>query len=519
MNATASHSHRFGVGAIVGVLSAGVALGVGEIVAAFVRPAASPVIAVGNRFILLTPESVKRWAIRTFQTSDKPVLLLGIYVGITLFAMAVGVLALRRLVYGLAGIAVFGAIGVYSALTANAARGTDVVPTIVGAVAAAVALVLLVRAAGADDEFVEPAGLGPLVSDRRRFLQFGAAAAGLAVLSGFGGRAVQRARFSVEKIRDKLVLPKPVGAAPAAAANPDLGKSGVPWQTPNSQFYRVDTALSVPQIDPKNWRLRIHGMVDRPMTLTYQQLLARPQIERWITLCCVSNEVGGGLIGNARFLGTRLADLLREAGVQPGADQLVLSSDDGMTIGTPTAVVMDGRDSLLAVGMNGAPLPINHGFPVRTVVPGLYGYVSACKWIVDIEATTFSKRRAYWVDGGWAAQTDIKLESRIDTPRSGQSVAAGKPTAIAGVAWDQHVGVAKVQVQVGTGEWTDARLAPVPSTDTWRQWVLAWTPPGPGSYVVKVRAVDARGDVQTAQVAQPFPSGATGLHTITVRAS
>ncbi|MEO8889229.1 MAG: molybdopterin-dependent oxidoreductase [Jatrophihabitantaceae bacterium] len=511
-------SHRFGIGALVGLLSAGVALGVGEIVAAFVRPSASPVIAVGNRFIVLTPETVKRWAIRSFQTSDKPVLLLGIYAGIALLAILTGILALRRMVYGLAGLLVFGAVGCYCALTANAARGTDVIPTLVGVGAACIALVVLVRASGVESAHERPSKPGFPVADRRRFLQGGAAAAGVAVVTGLGGRVVQNARYNVDSIRAKLVLPAPASPAAPLAGNPDLGKSGVPWQTSNGTFYRVDTALSIPQIDPKNWKLRIHGLVDHPMTLTYEQLLARPLIERWITLCCVSNVVGGPLIGNAKFLGARLADLLHEAGVHSDADQLVLSSEDGMTIGAPTAVVLDGRDAMLAVGMNGQPLPVAHGFPVRTVVPGLYGYVSACKWIVDIEATTFAQSKAYWVQGGWDQRLPIQLESRIDTPRNGATVVSGSATVIAGVAWDQHVGVSKVQVQVGGGDWTDARLAPVPSTDTWRQWVLAWTPPKAGSYVVKVRAVDAQGTVQTTASAQPFPGAASGLDSITVRA-
>jgi DMSO/TMAO reductase YedYZ molybdopterin-dependent catalytic subunit len=259
-------------------------------------------------------------------------------------------------------------------------------------------------------------------------------------------------------------------------------------------------------------------MVDTPITLTYAELLKRPMIERWVTLCCVSNEVGGSLVGNARWLGAPLADLLREAGVHPDSDQLILSSADGMTIGAPTKVVMDGRDAMVAVGMNGAPLPQAHGFPARIVVPGLYGYVSACKWVVDIKATTFAAERAYWVQGGWAQQTDIKLESRIDTPRSGGSVTVGRPVAIAGVAWDQHVGVSKVEVQVDDGAWLPARLAAVPSTDTWRQWVVAWTPTDTGSHRLRVRATDGKGAVQTDRSTPVFPSGATGLHTITVTA-
>jgi DMSO/TMAO reductase YedYZ molybdopterin-dependent catalytic subunit len=510
----------------VGLLSAAVALGVGEAVAAFVRPTAAPVIAVGNRFVALTPESVKRWAIRNFGTNDKNALLTGIYLFIALFAVAVGILALRRLAYGIAGVLGLGVIGSYAALTARAHHPSDVVPTIFGTVAGVVVMILLTRAAGDDrplpqhdalpagDDAAGPFGLAP----RRRFIQAGAATAGLAALAGFGGRAAQHARFDVAAVRAKVQLPTPVDTAPALPSGVDLGKSQVPWQTPNASFYRIDTALSVPQIDPNTWSLRIHGMVDREVTLTYADLTARPLIERWITLCCVSNVVGGGLISNARFLGARLPDILNLAGVHPGADQLVMSSPDGMTIGAPTAVVMDGRDAMIAIGMNGVPLPVEHGFPARVVVPGLYGYVSACKWVVDIEATTYSAKAAYWAQGGWAAKTDIKLQSRIDTPRSGGKVAVGQPVAVAGIAWDQHVGVSKVDVQVNNGEWLPARLATVPSTDTWRQWVLAWTPTAPGSYTLRVRATDAAGSAQTAQVADVFPTGATGLHTISLHA-
>jgi DMSO/TMAO reductase YedYZ molybdopterin-dependent catalytic subunit len=512
------------VGAVIGLLSAGVALGVGEIGAAFVRPAAAPVIAVGNRFILLTPESVKRWATRTFGTSDKHVLVTGIYIVLALFAVVVGCLALRRLVYGLVGIGLFGAVGGYSALTAHASQANDVTPTILGTAAALAVLTALVRLAGTNDAVVapRPGGRGRaevrLLANRRGFLQGAVATAALAVVADRAGRAGQGARFDVADERAQIALPRPTDTGPAAIGATDLGQSGVPWRTPNGEFYRIDTALTVPQISSKSWSLRIHGMVDKEITINYEQLLARPMIERWITLSCVSNEVGGGLIGNAQFLGARLADLLREAGVSPEADQLLMSSADGMTIGAPTAVVMDGRDALIAVGMNGQPLPTEHGFPARVVVPGLYGYVSACKWVVDIEASTFARDRAYWVQGGWAPHPPIELESRIDTPKSGRTVPVGQPVAIAGVAWDQHVGVSRVEVQIDQGSWLPARLAAVPSTDTWRQWVLPWTPTRAGSYTVKVRATDSAGLVQTSASAPPFPSGATGLHAIVLRA-
>jgi DMSO/TMAO reductase YedYZ molybdopterin-dependent catalytic subunit len=507
-------AERLGLGALVGALSGAVTLGIGEAVAAFVRPEASPVLVVGNRFVELTPESVKRWAIRNFGTQDKHVLLTGIYVIVGALAIAAGVLAVHRLWLGLAAVGLLGAIGVYAALTTTAHRGGDVVPTVIAAAAGAAVLTMLVRLLDAPPAPGRAAPVGP---PRRRFLQGGAAAAGLAALSGFGGRAAQHSRFDVASARAAVVLPPADGPA-ASAAGTDLAKSGQPWQTPNTGFYRIDTALSVPQVDPNRWSLRIHGMVDREITLSYAQLLQRPLIERWITLNCVSNEIGGDLVGNALFRGARLAELLREAGVHADADQLLMTSVDGMTIGAPTAVVMDGRDALVAVGMNRQPLPVAHGFPARIVVPGLYGYVSACKWVLDIEATTYDAQQAYWIQEGWQRRSNVELASRIDTPRPGGTLTVGRPAAIAGVAWDQHVGVSGVEVQVDGGAWLPARLASVPSTDTWRQWVLAWTPPAAGSYHLRVRAIDARGNPQDDNVRDPFPAGATGLHTITVRA-
>jgi DMSO/TMAO reductase YedYZ molybdopterin-dependent catalytic subunit len=518
---------RLAVPAAVGLLAAGVAVGVGELVAALLRPAASPVIAVGNRFILLTPEPVKRWAIEQFGTADKAVLLGGIYAVLAVLAVLIGLLAMRSLRLGLAGIALLGVLGGYCALTANASRTSDALPSIVGALAAMAALAALVRAA-AGTAF-EPRPPGALLADRRRFLQGGLIGAGLAVFGVLGGRALQRRRYDVSAARAAIRLPEPVsgpGSSPSAGAaggtaganNFDLGKNGYPFRTPVDRFYRIDTALRVPQLDPDTWKLRISGMVERPLTLSFADLLARPLVERWITLACVSNEVGGDLIGNATFRGVLLADLLREAGISPRADQLVASSSDGMTIGSPTAVVMDGRDAMLAVGMNGEPLTAAHGFPVRMVVPGLYGYVSACKWITELRATTFADYQAYWVKGGWAAQGPIKLASRIDRPVPPGAVAVGSTVPVAGVAWAQQVGVSRVELQVDDGAWQPARLAPVPSVDTWRQWVYLWTPESAGQHRLRVRAFDQDGNPQVTADSDPFPSGATGLHTVTVRA-
>jgi len=502
------------LGALIGLLAAGVTVAAGELAAVAVRPAASPVIAVGNRVILLTPESVKRWATRNYGTNDKHVLLTGIYTVLAIASVIIGIVAVRRLWAGLAGVAALGAFAAYCALTANAHRGSDVTPAIVGAIAGGATLFGLLYLARSESVRSETGSQTSSTSlARRNFLLAGAGTAGLAALGGFGGRAWQHARFGVSKKRAALRLPPPVSPAPPVS---DLGKTDVPFTTPNGDFYQIDTALTLPQIDPHKWQLRIHGMVDREITLTYDELLARPLIERWITLACVSNPVGGDLISNARFLGARLADLLREAGVHPDADQLLATSDDGLTIGSPTAVVMDGRDAMLAVGMNGEPLPIEHGFPVRMVVPGLYGYVSACKWIVDLKATTFDDVQAYWVRGGWAARGPIRLASRIDTPRTGARVPVGQVVPIAGIAWDQHIGVSKVEVQVDGGAWQVARLAPVPSTDTWRQWVLPWTATAPGQHTIQVRAFDRHGEVQDVHPADPFPAGATGYHRIVV---
>jgi DMSO/TMAO reductase YedYZ molybdopterin-dependent catalytic subunit len=475
-----------------------------------VRPAASPIIAVGNRFIEFTPVAVKEWAISVFGPNDKSALLTGIYLSLVLFAVLVGLLASRSPALGIAGIAVLGAIGIYCAATAQGHRPADVIPSIVAGVVGAATLAGLLAAIRPRGDTVDPSGI-----DRRRLLQAGGLAAAFAVVGTFLGRGWQHER-NLARARSALTLPAAASPAPPLPAGTDLGKGAVPFVTPNAKFYRVDTALAVPEVDPNTWTLRVHGRVDREITLRYSELVARPLIERWITLCCVSNEIGGDLISNARFLGARLADVLREAGIHPDADQLVATSADGMTIGTPTAAVLDGRDAMLAIGMNGEPLPLNHGFPVRMVVPGLYGYVSACKWIVDIEATTFADTDAYWVARGYAQHPPIQLSSRIDTPKSTAALPVGQSIAIAGIAWDQHVGVSAVQVQIDGGAWQDARLARVPSIDTWRQWVFPWTVPSPGTHRIAVRAVAANGTKQDETLRDSFPSGATGLHQITV---
>jgi DMSO/TMAO reductase YedYZ molybdopterin-dependent catalytic subunit len=349
---------------------------------------------------------------------------------------------------------------------------------------------------------------------RRGFLAASAATVGIAAAAGLAGRLLAE-RTSVTAARNTLKIPKPSVVGPALPPGVNLNIPGLAsFITPNNDFYRVDTAIVLPQVDPTSWQLRIHGMVSRELTITFDELLRRPLIEDYITLCCVSNPVGGPYIGNALWLGVSLASLLRQAGIKAGADQLLCTSVDGFTSGTPVQTVMDGRDALLAVAMNGQPLPVAHGFPARMVVPGLYGYVSATKWVTDIDVTTFAGNYAYWAQRGWSQQAPIKTESRIDVPNGESQIRPGR-TAIAGVAWAQHKGIEAVEVRVDQGPWNQAQLAAVPDLDTWRQWVWEWDAPR-GNHTIEARATDKTGYTQTAVQDQPPPNGASGYPSVAV---
>nr|WP_231126851.1 molybdopterin-dependent oxidoreductase [Motilibacter aurantiacus] len=351
--------------------------------------------------------------------------------------------------------------------------------------------------------------------DRRRFLATAAGVGVAALGSDVVGRAAVR-RLGAAASRSAVRLPAPASPAPALARGAVLQTPGVSaFFTSERDFYRVDTALTVPQVATEDWSLRVFGDVERELTLDWEQLLARPMIERDITLTCVSNEVGGDLVGTARWLGVPLGPLLAEAGPRAGADQIVSRSVDGMTIGTPTAVAMDGRDAMLAVAMNGRPLTPKHGFPCRMVIPGLYGYVSATKWVTELEVTSFAAYDAYWVKRGWAAQAPIKTASRIDTPRPFSRNRVGR-VAVAGVAWAQHRGVARVEVRVDGGPWQQAQLSTAASTDLWRQWVWEWEATTPGSHKLEVRAADTDGAVQPEARETPFPEGSQGWHSVVV---
>jgi len=499
-------------GAVAGLLAAFAALAVAQFVAGLLRGTSSPVVSVGEWVVDHVPVAVKDFAIRQFGTNDKPMLIAGTVVMLGVFAVIIGILAVRRIWIGIAGIALFGLIGVSTAVIRPNAPSTAWLPALVGTLAAEAVLVFLLRGSLRPRQIAEPATAASF--DRRRFLLGAAAVTAVAVTAGTVGKALQK-RFDVSGLRAALRLPAPKSAAAPLPPTAELGIEGItPFMTANDAFYRVDTSLEAPQVSPDGWSLKIKGMVDQELTFSYQDLLDRPLVERDITLVCISNEVGGPYAGTARWLGVPLADLLHEAGVQAGADQLVSRSVDGWTAGTPTSVVLDGRDALVAIGMNGEPLPVNHGFPARLVIPGVYGYNSATKWLTELELTTFDAYDAYWASRGYAKEGPLKTLTRIDTPRGLANVPAGR-LAIGGVAWAIHRGIQQVEVQIDEGPWQPARLSDVPNGDTWRQWVLDWDAT-PGSHTITARSTDGTGALQPEDRAEPLPDGASGWHSIVV---
>ncbi|MFV2018708.1 molybdopterin-dependent oxidoreductase [Micromonospora sp. LOL_023] len=501
--------------ALAGVAAAAVALGLAELVAVFTGARTAPLVAVGGVVVDTVPEPLKQFAIDVFGVHDKTALLIGTAVLLAGFAAGIGVLAVRWPAAGVLGVACFGLIGVAAAMTRPDVGPFAALPALIGALAAAVVLWSLVtgplRPARSTASPVVP---GAGAADRRRFLATVGVSVGAAALAGAGGRWLAQRR-GVATARTAVTLPAPVDTAPPVPSGVDPPATGLSrYVTANRDFYRIDTALVVPQVDPVDWQLRIHGRVTNEVTISYAGLLGMDLVERYVTLSCVSNEVGGDLIGNARWLGVPVRDLLLEAGPLPGADQVVSRSVDGWTCGTPTEALLDGRDALLAIGMNGEPLPVEHGFPVRMVVPGLYGYVSACKWITELELTSFADFDAYWVPRGWSAQGPIKTQSRIDTPRRGGELTAGQVT-VAGVAWAPHRGISAVEVRVDEGPWQSATLAPVVSVDTWVQWVWQW-PATAGEHLLQVRATDGDGVTQPQERQPVAPDGATGWHSVQV---
>lgn len=498
---------------MAGALAAAIALAISELAAGAVTSVPSLIESVGGVVIDNVPTGVKEWAIATFGTADKAVLIGGIVVVTILLGAVVGVIAWRRIWVAVVAFGGFGLLGAW----AGVAEGATVGGAGIGGAGAALAGLLTLTWLFGRIESDHSAGAPD--PGRRAFITgVGAVIAVAALSAGIGRVLLDRAKRVVAG-RDEVVLPAAVevAAAPAPATSlavPELS----PLITPNDAFYKIDTSLSTPQVDLADWTLRVHGMVDNEYAIDFNELLGMDMVERHVTLSCVSNEVGGHLIGTAKWLGVPLVEILDRAGVQTGADQIVgRSSYTDFTVGFPTEVAFDGREALVAVGMNGEPLPFDHGFPARLVVAGLYGYVSATKWLSDIELTTWDAFDAYWVPRGWSKEGPIKTQSRIDTPRHSYTVGL-EERMIAGVAWAPNLGIARVEVQVDDGDWVEAELAEPLNDDTWRQWQTPWLPTE-GSHQIRVRATDAGGYTQTPDLARPAPNGATGWHTIRVDAS
>ncbi|MBO9624854.1 MAG: molybdopterin-dependent oxidoreductase [Microbacterium sp.] len=495
---------------VLGIVSVLLGAGLGELVAAFLLPEASPFAAVGGALIDAAPPWAKDTAIAWFGTGDKAALLVGIAVVLVAVSFGAGMLERRRPPFGAVVIALLGVIGAVIAVVRADGAPVAAIPSLVSGVVGAMTVRALVGLG-------ETASQGPVAApERRRFLVWTAVATASGLIAIAVSNVARTAAQSIEALRTAIRLPRPATAAAPVPAGAELEIPGLaPVVTPNADFYRIDTALVVPQVDPKTWSLRVHGMVAREVVLTWDELVASPLQEADVTLACVSNTVGGDLIGNARWLGLPVREILARAGVDADADMVLSTSIDGFTASTPIEALTDDRDALLAIGMNGEPLPIEHGFPVRLVVPGLYGYVSATKWVTELEVTRFDRATAYWTTRGWSERGPIKLQSRIDVPRG--SAPAGD-TVIAGMAWQQHVGVRGVEVRVDGGAWRPATLASAISDDTWVQWSIPWTAES-GSHDIECRAIGADGTAQTDAVAPPAPDGATGWHRITVSVS
>jgi DMSO/TMAO reductase YedYZ molybdopterin-dependent catalytic subunit len=494
---------------------AGLLAGVGGLATAYLTATwlglnGNPVTDVAELVIRLTPGSVAEDLIQLVGRHDKPLLVTGVVIVVLLLFALFGLLSRRRQGAGIAGFVILGVVGLVANQSQYAAPATGILPSLVG-VLTWMSLLAVLTAQLRPQPFRDESSMDP----GRRFLLAASGVGVGSVVLGLLGWKVGGHRRAVNDARQALTLPGVTD--PGVPAGVEVGLAGIAkWQTPSNRFYRIDTSLSPPAISPDDWSVRIHGMVDREITLSYADLLARPRTEIWMTLNCVSNTVGGPLISNAWWSGTHLKALLEEAGVRHGADAVKQTSDDGWTCGTPLSAMLDGRGAMLAYAMNGEPLPIDHGFPVRTLVPGLYGYVSACKWVRDIEVTTFDSFTAYWTERGWSQQGPVKLASRIDVPGNGDHVPAGQ-VRVGGLAWQQNVGIETVQLQLDGGGWQPATLAKKNLTDTWVQWV-ATVDASPGHHQLAVRAVNDDGQVQTAVRAEPAPNGASGWHTIQFQA-
>jgi DMSO/TMAO reductase YedYZ molybdopterin-dependent catalytic subunit len=495
--------------AACGLLAALAGIAVGHLVAAVTTPAASPVLSVGSVVIDLTPTPVKELVIAKVGTADKPILLASVLLVTLALAAVAGLVSRGRPAFGVGLLLVLVVAAGAAVMSRPATRPVDLLPAVATAlvgVATLLGLHRLLHRASAD--------AGRSGASRRTFL-LGAAGitAGAAVAGALGQRLTERPIDSAG-----VTLPRPASPASPLPAGVESTVAGIsPFRTPTGSFYRVDTNLTVPRVDVGSWSLDVDGDVRNPFTVSYDELLRMPMIERDITLTCVSNEVGGGYVGAARWLGVRLTDLLGRADVGSQSDQILSTAIDGFTISTPLAVARDGRDAIIAVGMNGEPLTDVHGFPARLVIPGLYGFVGATKWLTRLTLTTYASQQAYWTRRQWATDAPIKTSARIDTPTPLSTVPPGR-TVLAGVAWAQHRGIGAVEVQVDGGAWQRGQLGPDGGVDYWRQWYLPWNATT-GQHTLAVRATDLTGAVQTDERLTPFPNGSSGIQQVVILVS
>lgn len=519
-----------GRAALAGLLAGGVALAVGELVAGLLAPTPSLVTGVANRVIEESPAWLTELGKSLFGTNQKTALVVGTVLLAAVFAAILGVASKKQPAIGVAGITGFGFLGMVS--IGSDAQGSIGAGAIIATAGVVAGIATLIGLLNAEQSTVADREAGPrTISEssaptrmRRTFLRV-ASGAGLAtIIATIGGRGL-RNRSSAEEARAEVDLSAAAADDTAVAGNIETVAAGevastpgiTPIIVPNDDFYRIDTALVVPQVNPDNWVLTIDGMVDTPLTFTFEDLVAQADLVAPVTLSCVSNEVGGDLVGNAVWQGVPLTALLDQAGVQAGASQIASRSVDGWTCGFPTDLAYDGRTAMVAIAMNDEALPLEHGFPARLVVSGLYGYVSATKWLDTITLTTLEDFDGYWIPRGWAKDGPIKTQARIDTPRRGEQVDEGVERSIAGVAWAPNIGIRTVEVQVGDGPWIEAELGESLGINAWRQWRMRWTPES-GDHTIRVRATDETGETQTEERTAVAPDGASGWHTINVRA-
>ena len=518
----AASSAPWWAGALAGLLATAAGVGVATGIAAVLKGVPSPIVSVGNQAIDQAPPFLKEFAVKNFGTNDKPILIGGVVATLAVIVIVAGIIGRTKPRFAFGVIALVGLVAVGAAAidrTATANRAVTMIPALLALVITLAAMYCFLDSLSLNSRRSAPLSNSERNGDelppgfnRRRFLQAALGTGALIVVGGAVGKLFGNAAAAASRAGIKIRRPADAVAAIPSGTEVDL-KGIKPYITPNRDFYRVDTALTIPDVPAEGWSLRVHGMVDKELNLSFRDLMDMALVERRITLTCVSNEVGGPYVGNATWIGVPIKDILELAGVKGGADAIKTTSADDWTCGTPLQAVTDERNAIIAIGMNGEPLPLAHGFPARMLVPGLYGYVSATKWLIDLEVTKFSDFKAYWTTRDYDAEAPIKMSSRIDVPRSFASVSKNS-VRIGGSAWAQATGVKRVEIKIDEGAWTDADLGTEDTIETWRQWSYTWDQATTGRHTATVRATDANGKTQTSERARIRPNGTTGWHSV-----